>query len=150
MLSYFAYGSNLSVEQMERRCANARVVGVGCLRDHQLRFNRYSNGLGGGVADVVPAYGEHVWGVVYDITKEDLRVLNRYEGYPEHYGRFEGEVTTASGDTISAWVYTVVNKDEFIAPSKDYMHIIQRAAREFEFPGSYLAFLGGIETCNPE
>ena len=35
---YIAYGSNMNIEQMERRCPGARVAGKGWLKDHRLFF----------------------------------------------------------------------------------------------------------------
>ena len=37
---YVAYGSNLNLEQMARRCPKAKVVGIGNLKDYQLTFRR--------------------------------------------------------------------------------------------------------------
>ena len=37
---YVAYGSNLNLEQMARRCPTAKVVGIGVLKDYQLTFRR--------------------------------------------------------------------------------------------------------------
>ena len=35
---YIAYGSNLNLEQMARRCPTAKVIGAGEIRDHELLF----------------------------------------------------------------------------------------------------------------
>lgn len=34
---YIAYGSNLNLEQMARRCPTAKVIGAGEIRDHELQ-----------------------------------------------------------------------------------------------------------------
>lgn len=38
---YIAYGSNLNLEQMARRCPTAKVIGAGEIRDHELLFRGY-------------------------------------------------------------------------------------------------------------
>ena len=35
---YFAYGSNIDLEQMARRCPAAQVVGPGILENYELAF----------------------------------------------------------------------------------------------------------------
>ena len=57
-------------------------MGVACLRGYQLAFTRYSSTWGGGVADIIPAVGSEVWGLVYGLTDENLEALDVYEGYP--------------------------------------------------------------------
>jgi len=142
---YFAYGSNLDVQQMQHRCAETvRLVAPGCLRGYTLVFNAYSSSWGGGVADVVVAPQREVWGLVYDISPAGLEHLDVYEGYPHLYTRFQGTIDT-SGSVLSAvWIYTVVHKQEFIPPSQAYLSILQRAARCFDFPEAYRVFLDGI------
>ncbi|MEX2500932.1 MAG: amidohydrolase [Trueperaceae bacterium] len=78
----FAYGSNMDPVQMRRRCPSARFVARAWLPDFALAFPRWSPKRGCGVADVVPAPGGRVWGVVYDLDEEDGRALDGYEGAP--------------------------------------------------------------------
>lgn len=44
---YIAYGSNLNLGQMARRCPTARVIGKGEIKDHELLFRpaSYSQAL---------------------------------------------------------------------------------------------------------
>ena len=144
---YFAYGSNLDVQQMQHRCAEAvRLIAPGCLRGYTLVFNAYSSSWGGGVADVVIAPQREVWGLVYDVSPAGLEHLDVYEGYPHLYTRFQGAIETAQGMLSEVWIYTVVNKQAFIPPSQAYLVILQRAARDFGFPEVYRALLESIET----
>lgn len=92
---YFAYGSNLDVEQMKRRCPESKVLVPGCLRGYRLDFTWHSSGWGGGVADVVLDPQKEVWGVVYELTMRDLELLDNYEGYPKVYTRFQTSIETS-------------------------------------------------------
>lgn len=38
---YLAYGSNLNVEQMKRRCPNAIKIGATYINDYKLEFRYY-------------------------------------------------------------------------------------------------------------
>ena len=68
---YFAYGSNMDWDQMRTRCPSAAFVGIARLPDHRLAFTRFSKTRKCGVADVVPAKGQSVWGAVFSIDERD-------------------------------------------------------------------------------
>jgi hypothetical protein len=55
-------------------------------------------------------------------------------------------VRTASEKTLTAWVYSVVQKNDFISPTREYMNIIKNAAQEFRFPEAYRSYLETMET----
>ena len=59
---YFAYGSNLDLEQMAQRCPDAEIVGPVRLENYELRFR------GSGFATVAPKKGSTVHGLVWKIT----------------------------------------------------------------------------------
>lgn len=52
---YIAYGSNMNLAQMARRCPGARVVGMGLLRGWKLTFNVHADNVPGGAEDATPA-----------------------------------------------------------------------------------------------
>jgi gamma-glutamylcyclotransferase (GGCT)/AIG2-like uncharacterized protein YtfP len=147
MPHYFAYGSNLDVHQMPRRCAeDIRLVTPGCLRHYALTFTTYDAHWGGGVADVVVSLQQEVWGLVYDLSMEGLLHLDVYEDYPHLYTRFQRSINTSQGVLSEVWIYTVVNKQPWIPPSRKYLGILQRAAQAFAFPEAYRVFLDNIAT----
>lgn len=143
--TYFAYGSNLDEDQMRDRCGDTVIVAAGFLRDFRLAFTRRSSGWCGGVADVVPSPGSQVWGIIYTIPDEGLCALDRHEGYPRHYQRFLASIETST-DTIDAWTYFVVDKEEFVAPRRQYLDILRAAARQHGFPEAYMRQLDAVQT----
>lgn len=88
---YFAYGSNINLEQMDYRCPDATVVGPVVLENYELLFRR------GGFATIEPKKGERVHGLLWSITPECERSLDLYEGYPRFYDRVM--VLTAAKET---------------------------------------------------
>ena len=74
--SYFAYGSNLCVRQMARRCPDAVDPRPAMLADHDWLINQR------GVATVEPFDGSQVHGVVWQVTDHDLATLDSAEGVP--------------------------------------------------------------------
>ena len=76
---YFAYGSNINLDQMAYRCPDARVIGPVVLEGYRLAFR--GNASGNGVATVVPHKGGKVHGLLWEITPACEQTLDRYEGY---------------------------------------------------------------------
>ena len=139
---YFAYGSNLSQAQMGVRCPMAKGLGVAVLDGHRLSFTAFSRGRRGGVADVVETMGHKVWGFLYELTPEDLSALDAYEGYPHLYNRrLLPVVPKVNHSAVEAWVYFVVNKQDFLAPAAKYLAVLVECSKEFGFPQEYVANL---------
>ncbi|KAK0701878.1 hypothetical protein B0T26DRAFT_757852 [Lasiosphaeria miniovina] len=71
---YFAYGSNLSLDQMAARCPQSTFRGRAVLPDFQWQINQR------GVANIVPRAGSSVHGLVYELGAGDEKRLDRNEG----------------------------------------------------------------------
>ena len=82
---YFAYGSNMNLEQMKYRCPAAEVVENVRLEDYRLAFR--GKAPGNGVATVLPEKGSCVEGVLWKITEAFEKSLDFYEGFPSFYGK---------------------------------------------------------------
>ncbi len=143
---YFAYGSNLDQEAMKERCPDSKPLETGFLRGYRLGFTFDSAGWNGGVADITQDPSREVWGFVYEISDQDLKSLDEYEGYPTAYTRFKTRIHTPSKILDDVWVYTVVRKKGFVPPTQAYLGIIQKAAKAFNFPENYRKLLDGVET----
>ena len=79
---YFAYGSNMNWQQMQRRCPSSQFVCVGRLANYRFAIARHSQLRGCGTANIIAEKGSEVWGVVYDVSDRDLILLDRFEdGY---------------------------------------------------------------------
>lgn len=102
---YFAYGSNMNLEQMEFRCPDAEVVGNVQLKDYRLAFCGQPSGCG--VATILPEKGSIVDGVLWKITPSCEVSLDRYEGYPHLYGKETIAVHDVQGRVRVAAVYTM-------------------------------------------
>ena len=71
---YFAYGSNLHLKQMKRRCPSSKYVGKARLVNYRWQINER------GYANVVEAEGHWVDGLVYEINTPDEAKLDINEG----------------------------------------------------------------------
>ncbi|KAI0442316.1 hypothetical protein F4803DRAFT_519624 [Xylaria telfairii] len=75
---YFAYGNNLCLKEMARRCPSSVYIGRAVLPDHYWHINQR------GVANIVRRAGFAAHGLVYEIGVEDEIRLDKSEGV--HYG----------------------------------------------------------------
>ena len=142
MTLYFAYGCNMASSEMELSCPEHRFVGVARLDGHRLEFRRRSVRWGGGAADVVPAKGESVWGVLYELPEGALDALDAKEGAGFAYGRVDVEVSL-NGKRRRAIAYEVERKEpEEVAPTADYMRLLLAGAAERGLPAGYVDSIG--------
>ena len=138
--AYFAYGSNLSVEQMARRCPDATNPRAATLADHDWLINER------GVATVEPFDGSAVHGIVWQLTDPDLANLDLAEGVPERYRRDRLTVDTADGP-VTAWVYV----DHRVEPGQareGYLERIIEAAGHHGLPVRWVEFLNRWDPVN--
>ena len=126
---YFAYGSNCNLDQMAHRCPKASVVSPVTLRNYRLTFNGRRDGWG--VANIRRRNGSEVTGLLWEITPECERSLDRYEGFPRLYEKKNVTVETDAGERIKAMVYTMTNgyRDPAL-PSRDYLNGIITGFRQ--------------------
>jgi hypothetical protein len=118
---YFAYGSNLSFDQMAKRCPGSRFVGRARLHNYQFQINErgYANVVQTNVPDEV------VEGLCYRLTESDEINLDHYEGVPVAYGKeeLEAEFFPAAPDLIGRDVQDIISYrtplDQFSVPLKE-------------------------------
>ena len=126
---YVAYGSNLNIEQMARRCPTARVYGVGVLNNWELLFRGNSRGFG--VATVERKKGSTVPVGLWEIEDEDEKSLDIYEGYPFLYGKQNVYVTMEDGSKKKAMVYIMTPGHLPTGPNRGYETIIRTGYEDF-------------------
>jgi gamma-glutamylcyclotransferase (GGCT)/AIG2-like uncharacterized protein YtfP len=134
---YFAYGSNLDLEQMRERCPTARPLEPASLLHHRLDFSYYSTRWQGGAADVIPHSDAIVWGALYAMDDASLQALDRYEA---GYTRVLIEVRDAGARRHTAVSYVVSRKGSF-RPSNVYLEKMLRWGQHWRFPVGYLRHL---------
>jgi gamma-glutamylcyclotransferase (GGCT)/AIG2-like uncharacterized protein YtfP len=112
---------------MKVRCPRAKVHAPVTLRNYTLKFN--------GVASIGRRNGAEVKGVLWDITPECERSLDRYEGYPRLYGKMNVTVYTDDGEKIRAMVYVMTAEhDKPAIPSRGYYDGIETGFWQNDIP----------------
>lgn len=120
---YAAYGSNLSLAQIGRRCPTAVEYGTGVLRDAKLAFAYY---LG-----VVEAVGSSVPVAVFKVCAADVAALDRCEGLGRSYERFLVTIEV-KGEAVRCFTY--VKRDNALEePSERYYQTCLQGYADFNF-----------------
>lgn len=126
---YFAYGSNLNKVQMKKRCKDSVPVTKVKLHNYKLVFNR--------VADIVKSKDGEVYGAIYEVSDEDIKCLDRYEGYPRLYTKINVTIEDEFGEIYDAFVYVMVFKG-IMEPSESYYKIIKQGFIDWNLPVQFL------------
>ena len=135
---YFAYGSNLLVEQMVAR-VGPMISGNGQARiarlpGYELMFNMQSENAQ--FYSNITQPGDGVIGVVYRCSEESLTLLDQYE---LGYDRRDVIVVDSQGHELSAVAYFARNpKNVSGTPSKEYLQRICVGARMHGLPTQYI------------
>ena len=118
---YFAFGSNLHLGQMAKRCPESRYIGTAKLPGHAFQINER------GFANILPSRDSYVEGLVYLLSSTDEARLDRSEGCPDKYQKHHLpiELYTAAADCVGRSVLELaqrlqswgVNRTQVEAPS---------------------------------
>ena len=133
---YLAYGSNLSVEQMLRRCPDAVYVGITNLYNMLLNFRGSKTGS---YLTVDPAKGEAVPCLVWKVSERDEKSLDIYEGYPKFYRKVNTKIELCDlcdGDlirSVPAFYYRMDGRRTIGIPSKYYLQVCFEGYKRFGF-----------------
>lgn len=132
---YIAYGSNLNVRQMLRRCPGARALGTAVLTGWELLFKGSGTGSYLTIEEcedgIVPV-------VVWEVTASDEAALDRYEGFPNFYYKrdiqlkYKG-IRTGKRRTVTAFAYIMHENRPVGVPSNFYMRTCLDGYNTFRF-----------------
>jgi len=125
---YFAYGSNLNLFQMKRRCKDSVFLKKYELKGYRLNFrSKYR------AADIEKSKNSLVPGALFEISKSDEKKLDVYEDYPILYKKL---YFTYYNKTVMT--YIMVNKTEFRYPTERYLNVVKQGYKDCNLNISYL------------
>jgi hypothetical protein len=131
---YFAYGSNMDVEAMARRCPRAKPLGLARLARHRLAIMRE------GWLTAARDLKSDVHGVLWDVAFADMRALDQYEGLAG--GLYAKAVQPVIGErgAKQALIYFGANAGPGVAAA-DYIAGVLAAARHWRQPAAAIVRL---------
>ena len=124
---YFAYGSNLNHHQMKNiRCVGSKYLKSFFLKDFKIIFSHPNKLNKFGYANIVRKKGSKVAGAIWEITKDNEKILDNYEQFPNIY-----------------------QKEHFYLEEKKIMFYIMQKYFVKNPPNSYIDTINkGYEDCN--
>lgn len=131
---YLAYGSNLNIKQMAYRCPNAKPVGKAVIKGYQLLFKGSKTGA---YLTIEKAENSSVPVAVWEVTDDDEKRLDVYEGCPNFYYKTEMEVTIKRRK-VKAFVYIMHENRKIGIPSASYVSTCAVGYSDFGFSLKYL------------
>ena len=137
---YIAYGSNLNIPQMQWRCPEARIIGTGEIRDYALLFKGSKTGS---YLTIEKNKGACVPVTVWEVSSEDEKALDRYEGYPRFYYKTDMQIEIngiRTGKTIvrDTFVYIMYEMSDPGIPTEGYYRTCLEGYRAFGFDERFL------------
>ena len=125
---YFAYGSNLNLFQMKRRCKDSVFLKKYELKGYKLNFrSKYR------AADIEKSKNSIVPGALFEISKSDEKKLDVYEDFPILYKKLY-----FSYYNKTVMTYIMVNKTEFRYPTERYLNVVKRGYKDCKLDTKYL------------
>lgn len=127
---YFAYGSNLNTAQMKTRCPDSKIIGAGTLAGYRLLFRSHSGKES--PLTIEKAKKSFVPIGVYELSENDLKKLDGYEGVSAGAYRREELEIPMNGAKIKGLIY-IMNKGVPKPPSNAYYNRVKQGYADFNF-----------------
>ena len=140
---YFAYGSNMLEERLRHpsRVPDAIVRAIGQVPGFRVRFHKRGRDGSGKCTLVAADDSAAAWGVLFEVTPDDLITLDRVEGvHTGGYVRQSISVHVPDGRSEAAATYIAqeVFVDNTLIPFDWYRDLVVAGAREHGLPVEYV------------
>ncbi|WDE08037.1 gamma-glutamylcyclotransferase [Thalassomonas viridans] len=145
-MKYFAYGSNMSVRRLKQRALGANCLGVFALTGHDLRFHKTGED-GSAKCDAFYTGSEcdYIYGVLFEITAQEKRMLDQIEGLGCGYEEKQVCVANQAGFTVNAVMYYASHIDTSLKPFFWYKNHVVIGAKESRLPPGYIEKIIQVE-----
>jgi hypothetical protein len=120
---------------MMTRCPDARVIGTSVIKDYRLLFK---GSRSGSYLTIEPAKGYSVPVGVWEVTEQDERNLDCYEGFPNFYYKKELKlpiegIRTGRIRVRDAFVYIMHEERLLGIPDRRYVRTCSQGYKQFGF-----------------
>lgn len=138
---YFAYGSNMLTSRLTDRVGEVRLIGSALLQGYNLAFNKLG-GDGTGKANIMQQDGGCIVGVVYKLTKYQMKKLDPFEGCFKKEKHYERKMVRVwlQGKLVLAWTYVATQKyiSHGLEIATGYLDLISRGIVQHNLPIWYI------------
>ena len=126
---YFAYGSNMDLQNLERLNVKIYKLEKAVLNDHMLIFNVINDHIqGAGYANITPHSMAVVEGLLISTDHNSILNLDQYEGYPYLYKKTFLPVVRENQQVEEALVYigNFIRTKPGLKPTKEHLnHVLK-------------------------
>ena len=138
-MKFFLYADNLNPSQLKRRAPEHKPVGKAYLPDHTIHFCRWSSQWRCGLPSITPSPGEKVWGMIFEITDEDLKLLDEFEGEVPEGAFHHLSVTVITEDGEKQLVTThFANPIGKFKPKEHYLDWVLKGLKHWKLPDEWI------------
>lgn len=146
-MKLFSYGSNMLSSRIGNRVKSHKILGVGYILRHSLRFHKIGQDTSGKAdAFFTGSQDDLTWGVVGELDTSDKEILDEIEGLGNGYNLKTVEVKLNNNRIMEAQLYAAdkefINQD--MKPFDWYKEFVYRGALENELPDSYIKSIEAI------
>ncbi len=146
---YFSYGSNMLAERLQARCPSAKLLGTGQAQGYEISFSKQSkDGSGKAMPLATEQAGALLPGVLFEISKEDLKGLDKAEGCGFGYDRIGNFSVYFGAEAEPVEVTTYVANAEYVYPGLQpfdwYLALVIAGAQQHDFSADYIDALRGV------
>ena len=135
-LYYIAYGSNLNLADMKKRCPEAVLVGIGLLPNYRLVFKGIRDNYS--YLTIEKEDNCTVPIGIFELEKNNIKQLDCYEGYPNLYHRKMMNIKL--GNTlVTGLIYIMNDNYTYHLPSRTYLRTCFEGYKDFSFNSNFLA-----------
>ncbi len=147
-MKLFAYGALMSSTHLKRLEISPKIRMPAILEGYALRFEkRQSHNPYYGAANIQKSFPtSRVFGIVFDFSENDIRIIDEREEYPTGYTREVVTVKLLSGEDLEVQTY-VAHPDKIannLLPTKGYIDLITESTDIL--PEEYIQLLREMET----
>jgi gamma-glutamylcyclotransferase (GGCT)/AIG2-like uncharacterized protein YtfP len=126
---YFAYGSNLSHEQMKKRCPGSTFAEGALLKGYKRVFDGGDSKIWKScTANLLPSKTGEVWGALYRVSDGDMNNLDAIEGGEEYFPE-KVTVRTITGTVFQAKLYRSQSHN-ICFPGSEYLAVMEQGIRD--------------------
>ena len=138
-MKFFLYGDLLNPTQLKRRAPEHRFLSLATLTDHTIKFCRWSAQWRCGLASIVPSLGEKTWGGLFELTEEDLKIMDQFEqDVPQGaYRHVQVTIVNAQGEKELVTTYAATPIGKF-KPKDHYLDWVQQGLTHWKFPSDVI------------
>ncbi len=138
-VTYFAYGSNMSLARLRARAPSAVRLGCVTLERHDLRFHKAGrDGSAKCDAFYTGELTDRIYGALFHIAHHEKPLLDAVEGLGQGYDEKWVEVQTDDGVAVTAVTYIATHIEAGLKPYTWYLEHVLVGAGELSLPRQYI------------